>query len=278
MLEKNLESPLDSKEIKPVNIKGNQPWILFGRTDAETEALILWPSDANSWLIGKDPDAWKDWRQKEKRVTEDEIVGWHHRFNGHEFGQTLGDGEGQGSLACCSPRGREESDKTWRMNNNTDIGKQSVTSTCCYDAIGPSPPGQGLCSKRPSLSAPSWPAKPWLTETPGIKRGTWTRQLSCPGTSLVVQWLRIHLPMQRTWVWSVVEQIPWSRKQQPTPVFLPGKFHRQRSLVGYSRWGHKESDKVEHVCHPSLWRTKIPDASRLLSPRAPTTEPAALHN
>ena len=85
VLEKTLESPLDSKEIKPVNPKGNQPWIFTGRTDAEAEAAILWPPDVKSWLIGKDSDAGEDWGQEEKGVTEDEMIGWHHRFNGHEF-------------------------------------------------------------------------------------------------------------------------------------------------------------------------------------------------
>ena len=94
VLEKTLESPLDCKEIQPVNPKGNQPCIFIGRTDAEAEALILWPSDSKSWLIGKDPDAGKDWRQEEKGTTEDEMVGWHHRLNGHEFEQAPGDGEG----------------------------------------------------------------------------------------------------------------------------------------------------------------------------------------
>ena len=104
-LEKTLESPLDSKEIKPVNLRGNQPWIFIGRTDAEAEALIMWPPDVKSWLIGKDPDAGKDWRQKEKGMTEDEMVGWHHQRDGHEFQQTPGDSDGQGSLACCSQWG-----------------------------------------------------------------------------------------------------------------------------------------------------------------------------
>ena len=102
VLEKTLEGPLDSKEIKPVNPKENQSWIFTGRTDAEAEAPILWPPDVKSWLTGKDPDAGKDWRQ-EKGMTEDEMVGWHHWLNGHEFEQTLEDSEGQGSLACCSP-------------------------------------------------------------------------------------------------------------------------------------------------------------------------------
>ena len=117
VLEKTLESPLDCKKLKPVNPKGNQSWILIGRTDAEAEAPILWPPDAKNWLIRKDPDAGKDWSQEEKGMTEDEIVAWHHRLNGHEFEQTLGDGEGQRSLACCSPRGRKESDTAEQLNN-----------------------------------------------------------------------------------------------------------------------------------------------------------------
>ena len=112
-LEKTLESPLDCKEIKPVNPKGNQPWIFIGRTDAEAEAPILWPPDAKSQLIGKDPDAGKDWGQEEvKRVTENEMVRWHHKLSGHEFEQTPGDSEGQGRLVCCSPWGFKESDTT----------------------------------------------------------------------------------------------------------------------------------------------------------------------
>ena len=93
VLEKTLESPLDCKEIEPVNPKGNQPWILIGRTNAEAEAPKLWPSDAKSWLIGKDPYAGKDWGQ-EKGATESEMVDWHHQLNGHEFEQTPGDSEG----------------------------------------------------------------------------------------------------------------------------------------------------------------------------------------
>ena len=107
-----LKSPLDNKEIKPVQPKGNQPWIFIGRTDAEAETVILWPPDGKSWLTGKDPDAGKDWRQEEKGMTEDEMVGWYHRLNGHEFELTLGGSEGQGSLACCSPWDCKESDMT----------------------------------------------------------------------------------------------------------------------------------------------------------------------
>ena len=112
VLEKTLESPLDCKEIQPVNPQGNQPWIVIGRTGAEAEAPILWPPDVKSWLTGKDPDTGKDWGQEEKGVTEDEMVGWHHQLNGHEFEQTLGDSERQENLACCSSWGHKELDTT----------------------------------------------------------------------------------------------------------------------------------------------------------------------
>ena len=120
VLEKTLESPLDCKEIKQVNPKGNQSWIFIGRTDAETEIPILWPPDTKSWLIRKDPVAGKDWRQEEKGTTEDEMVGWHHRLYEHEFEQGLGDG-GQGNLVCCSPWGCKESDTTEWLNNNNRV-------------------------------------------------------------------------------------------------------------------------------------------------------------
>ena len=117
VLEKTLESPLDCKDIKLVNPKGNQSWIFIGRTDAAVEASKLWSPDSKSQHIRKEPDAGKDWRQ-EKGTTEDEIVGWHHRLNGHEFEQARGDCERQGSLACCSPWGCKDSDMTERLNNN----------------------------------------------------------------------------------------------------------------------------------------------------------------
>ena len=131
VLEKTLESPLDCKEIKPVNSKGNQSWIFIGRTDVEAEALILWPLDAKNWLTGKDPDAGKD-SEQEKRATEDEMVGWHHWLNGREFEQTQGDSEGQGSLACCSSWGCKESDTTEWLNGSSGrwwrAGKPGVCS------------------------------------------------------------------------------------------------------------------------------------------------------
>ena len=112
VLEKTLENPLDCKEIKPVNPKGNQPWIFIGRTDAEAEAPILWWPNAKSQLVGKDPDSWKDLRWKNKRTAEDETVGWHHWLNRHEFEQTLEDSGAQRNLACYSPRGHKELNTT----------------------------------------------------------------------------------------------------------------------------------------------------------------------
>ena len=120
VLEKTLESPLNCKEIQPVHPKGNQSWKFIERTDAEAGTPILWPPDAKSQVIGKDPDAGKDWRWEETGMTEDEMVGWHHRLNGHESEQAPGVGEGQGSLVCCSPWGRKESDTTERLNWTED--------------------------------------------------------------------------------------------------------------------------------------------------------------
>ena len=116
VLEKTLVSPLDCKEIQPVHPEGDRSWVFIERNDAEAETPILWPPHEKSWLIGKDPDAGKDWRQEEKGKTENVIVGWHHRPDAHEFGWTLGVGDGQGGLACCDSRGHKESDTTERLN------------------------------------------------------------------------------------------------------------------------------------------------------------------
>ena len=112
VLKKTIESPLDSKEIQPVHPKGNQSWIFIGRTNAEAETPMLRPPDAKNWLIWKDPDAGKDWRREEKGTSEDEMVGWHHWLDGHELEWTLGIGDGQGGLACCSPWGCKALDTT----------------------------------------------------------------------------------------------------------------------------------------------------------------------
>ena len=134
VLDKTLESPLDCKEIQPVHPKGDQSWVFFGRTDAEAETPVLWPLDVKGWLIWKDPDAGKDWGQEEKRTTEDEMVGWHHRLYGHEFKQGPGVGDGQGGLASCSPWGCKNLDMTkgldWKKHKLKSRlpGEISITS------------------------------------------------------------------------------------------------------------------------------------------------------
>ena len=110
VLEKTLERPLGCKEIQPVHPKGNQSWVFIWRTDVDGETPIFWPPDVKSWLI------WKDWGQEEKGTTEDEMAGWHHWLNGHDFGQTLGVGDGQGGLECCGSWGHRESDRTEQLN------------------------------------------------------------------------------------------------------------------------------------------------------------------
>ena len=116
VLEKTLESPLDCKEIQPVYSKGHQSWVFIARTDAEAETPVLWPPHAKSWLIGKDPDAGRDWGQEEKGMTDDKMAGWRHRLDGHEFEWTPGVGDGQGGPVCCDSWGRKESDTTERLN------------------------------------------------------------------------------------------------------------------------------------------------------------------
>ena len=116
VLEKTLVSPLDCKEIQPVHPKGDQSWVFIGRTDAEAETPILWPPHAKSWLIGKDSDAGRDWGQEEKGTTEDEMAGWHHRLDAHEFEWTPGVDDGQGGQACCDSWGHKESDTTEWLN------------------------------------------------------------------------------------------------------------------------------------------------------------------
>ena len=121
VLEKTLESPLDCKEIQSVHSEGDQPWVFFGGNDAKAEAPVLWPPHAKSWLIGKDSDAGRDWGQEEKGMTEDEMAGWHHWLNGHEFEWTPGVGDGQGGLVCCDSWGRKE---TW-LNDWTELNWES---------------------------------------------------------------------------------------------------------------------------------------------------------
>ena len=133
VLEKTLKSPLNCKEIQPVHPKGDQSWLFIGRTDAEAETSILWPPGAKSWLIWKDPDAGKDWGQEEKGTTEDEMLGWHHRLNGHEFGLTPGVCDEQGGLVCCGSWGHKKSDISEWLNW-TGLNKRHCY-LCCFSGI-----------------------------------------------------------------------------------------------------------------------------------------------
>ena len=135
-VEKTLESPLDCKEIQPVNSKWNHPWIFIGRTDDEAETPILWPPDVKSWLVGKDPDAGKDWGQQ-KGMTEDEMAGWHHGLNGHDFEWTPWIGDGQGGLACCSPWGRKELNTTEQLNWTQLINKLVINKCPSHSMVKP---------------------------------------------------------------------------------------------------------------------------------------------
>ena len=166
VLDKTLDSPLDCKEIQAVHPKGNQSWMFIGRTNVEAETPILWAPDVKSWLIWKVPDAGKDWRW-EKGTTEDEMVGWHHQFNGHEFGWTPGVGDGQGGLACCGSRGRKESDKPEWLKHKW-LGKHWLESPkVTPDLMGSLSQDLSLClqgsAAQPSyaLSLPPTPPSPF---------------------------------------------------------------------------------------------------------------------
>ena len=175
MLEKTLESPLDCKEIKLVNSKGNQSWIFIGRTDVEGETPLVWPPDAKNWLIRKVPDAGKGWRQ-ENGLTEDEMVEWHHRLNGHESEQTLGVGDGQGSLACCSLWGCKELDTTEQLNWTDQTLKLGVI--------------------RPiTNSLTSWTTQPYLPLTPS----TWTLWVHSRCSINALNELRTHVINSKSW-------------------------------------------------------------------------------
>ena len=126
VLEKTLQSPLDYKEIQTVHSKGDQSWVFFGRNDAKAETPVFWPPHVKSWLIGKDFDAGRDWGQKEKGMTEDEMAGWHHWLDGRESEWTLGVGDGQGGLACCDSWGRKELDMTVRLNWTELMGPDAM--------------------------------------------------------------------------------------------------------------------------------------------------------
>ena len=153
VLEKTLESPLDCKEIQLVNPEGNQSWVFIGRTDVEIDTPILWPPDEKSWLIWKDPDARKDWGQEEKGTTEDEMVGWHHQLNGHEFVLTPGVGDGQGGLVCWGSWGHRESDVTERLSW-AELVPKKLRCLCAGRGRELSPSKSWVPAKSPSLTLP----------------------------------------------------------------------------------------------------------------------------
>ena len=140
LLGKTLESPLDCKGFQAVHPKGDQSWVFTGRTDAEAETPVLWPPDVKSWLIGKDPDAGRDWGQEEEGTAEDEMAGWHHRLDGHEFEWTPGVGDGQGGLVCCDSWGRKDKPDMTERPNWTElkalwIGVEVPVSACRQVAV-----------------------------------------------------------------------------------------------------------------------------------------------
>ena len=184
VLKKTPESPLDSKEIKPVNLKGDQPWLFTGRADAKAEVPVSWSSDVNRQLIGKVADAGKDWEQ-EKRASEDEMVGWHHQCNEHKLGQIQGDDEGQRGLACCSLWSCKESDTIGQLNNNKGLKKACLSSSlACPTRCDPTD-----CSL-PGYQAPLpigfpkqeyWSGSPFLSAGDLPNSGIKKTQVSCIG-------------------------------------------------------------------------------------------------
>ena len=251
VLEKTLQSSLDCKEIQPVNPKGNQSWIFIGRTDAEAEAPIHWPLDAKSRLIRKDPDVGKDWRQEEKGTTEDEMVGWHHRLNGHEFEQTPGDGEGQGSLACCSPA----------------KSLQSCPTLC--DPIDGSPPGSpipGILQARTlewdaiSFSnAWKWKMKGKSLSRVQLLATPWTAAYQAPpsiGFSRQEYWSGVPLPSPMLQsMGSQRIRHDWATEQQQIPISDVSSSPVQPSQV--SKFNFVTSKKIDCYTNKKLAHIKI---------------------
>ena len=174
VLEKTLGSPLDGKDIQPVYPKGNRSWIFIGRTDVEAETPILWPPDVKNWLIWKDPDAGKDWRWEEKRRTEDELIGWHHWLNRHEFEYTPGVGDGQRDLVCCSPWDCKESDMTERWNwtePQPPVGRHKPQDICSTAAcLGRTQTNHQQASTSPGTHWAPTPLASRLTQASGHPR------------------------------------------------------------------------------------------------------------
>ena len=218
VLGKTLESPLDCKETQPVHPKGVQPWVFFGRTDAEAETPVLWPSHAKSWLIGKDSDAGRNWEQEEKGMTEDEMAEWHHRLDECEFEWTLGVSDGQGGLACCNSWGRKELNTTEPLNwtelrvilNWAESKKSLAHAQILYFSLWKLPGRQlfygaiknkgfpgGTSGKEPTCQCRSHKKStldPWIGKNPGEGHGN------------QLQHSRLENPMDR---WSLTAYNPW---------------------------------------------------------------------
>ena len=227
---------MNPKGIKPVNPKRNQPWIFIGKSDAEAETPVLWPPDAKSQLTGKDPDAGKDWRQEEKGTTEDEMVGWHHWLNRHEFEQTPGDSKGQGNLSCWSPWGRKELDMISNWTKTTT--RKMETQAPSYIAFSPFLSLLNSSCQYLDLVCFSDQAFSCLCFHNASHRFLFSRE-SLLQRPLI--WLQEKFPKMEYMQCSVT----WRRKWQPTPVLLPGESCGWRSLVGCCPWGCTESDMVK---------------------------------
>jgi len=246
-LEKTLESPLDCKEIQPVHPKGDQSWVFIGRNDAKAETPILWPPHEKSWLTGKDSDAGRDWGQEEKGTTEDEMAGWHHQLDAHEFGWTLAVGDGQGGLACCNSWGHKESDTTERLDwtelNWTDkqCGTSSDKKPNCYSYTGFWASGE---------FRDWWPFRGLSVLTFSLQVITWVRLLligwhlvACLlKTSLVAQMVKRLSTMWETWVQSLGWEYSLEKEMATHSSTLTLKIPWMEELgAGYYPWGPKES-------------------------------------
>ena len=200
MLEKTLEGPLACKEIQPVHSK-DQSWVLFGRNDAKAESPILWPPYVKSWLIGKDADAGRDWRQEEKGMIQDEMAWWHHGLDGRESEWTPGDGDAQGGLACCNSWGRKESDMTERLNWLTDSAYKLNKQPWCT----PFPIWNQSVVPCPVLTVASWTAYRFLK---------W-------------QIRRFGIPIS----WRIFHSLLWSTESKALVYSVPGKIHKMLVII-----------------------------------------------
>ena len=190
VVEDSWESPLDCKEIKPVNCKGNQSWIFIERTNAK--AAVLWPPDAKNWLLWKDPDARKDWRWEEKGTTEDEVIGWHHRLNGHDFEQALGAGDGQGSMACynCNSMGLQRVGCAWA----TELNWAKRNWSCVW------------------LSATPWTVAHQAPLSTGILQARILEWVLCPNPGIKPRCPTLQadfLPSESSGYWTAIKWISW---------------------------------------------------------------------